>query len=242
MARPTKGFVETPPVAPPSRHDEAADYDAVPLDAAQAARTAPPPTLDPSPPFLLTHHAHRWTVMGGKVIPCFARIPMMRGVNGVTQDRTTGQWRYGDAKIAAEQAHRRIIPTDAVPPHHLRPGEAPSYLVKPKGTAAHVLRYVRTFPGDSVTEVDVPRYVEWCEWLVANGYVDPCPMHELRKMLTRAEKARDAAADKAQKVPSAAGMVKHHQAVVDAIEAEISRREEEARASVTPSESDSVAL
>jgi hypothetical protein len=50
-----------------------------------------------------------------------------------------------------------------------------------------LLIYTKVFPGSKQVEVDVPRYVEFCEHLVASGVIEGPKVYALEKLRARME-------------------------------------------------------
>lgn len=195
------------------------------LGAVTASR--PVTRVDAQPPFLLKAHPERWTVMGGKVIPCFGRLVLQPGVGGVAS-RPNGKIDASDARNMAEQGGWVIVPTDAIPDAHADANGVKSYLYQPEGRPdVTLLRYVRCFPGSAVLEPDEVGYVEFCEHIMDTGVVPRPKAYALEKLRTRMEKEAGALADRARNqsaYTASAAQVAAQLAVVVAAIAEIATR------------------
>lgn len=195
-------------------------------------------------PFQLVHNPERWTVMAGKVIPQFGRLPLIGGVNGVDAvKRADGTTRVmaGAAKADLAEKGRIVIPVNAIPAHHQR-GDVKSYLWQPQGRPdLTLLIYTRVYPGSDQMDVDVPAYLEFCQHLVDTGLIDPPPTFVLRRM---ADKQRDRVAklgDKVAVAPSLKPQLEAATAELKAIEEALAEREAEV-ASMAPSAGSSVEI
>ena len=202
----------------------------VPVDG-PANRGGPPPTeVDACAPFQLVHNPKRWTVLGGRVIPAFGRLPHIPGLNGVDEvlDRHTGnviRINAGYAKSDAQDRGKVPIPFDAIPAHHVPPGAPKSYLWRPAGRPdVTLLIYTKVFPGSKDVEIDEPRYLEFVDHLVATGVIQPVPLHVLRKMHAQRTSEHNVLLDRAQVVPSVRQLADRAAQDIAAIEAEIERR------------------
>lgn len=211
----------------------------VPMDG-PANRTGPPPTtVDACPPFLVVHNPARFTVIAGRVLPQFERIPLVAGLNGCDEirDRVTGaQVRVtsGIARSDAQDRGKIVIPHDAIPDSHVQPGQPKSYLWRPTGRPdVNLLIYTKCYPGSPSLEVDEVRYVEWVDYLVGQGIIQPAPAYVLRRMISERSKERDVLADKAVTQPSLKPEVDKRSKDIECIQAELARRE--APGAVAPS-------
>lgn len=165
-------------------------------------RSAPPTKVDACPPFLLKAHPERWTVMGGKVIPCFGRLVLQAGVSGVSA-RPGGKIDAADARNMSEDRGWTLIPVDAIPDHHASldadGNMVKSYLYRPEGRPdVTMLRYARCFPGSAQVEVDEAGYVEFCEHLMDTGVVARPQAYALEKLRARMEHEAGELADRAK--------------------------------------------
>lgn len=202
----------------------------VPVDGPANRGGSPPTKVDACPPFLVVHNPMRWTVLGGRVVPQFGRLPLVGGLNGCdeTRNKVTGALVRVNSAYARGDLQDRgkvIIPPDAIPDSHVRPGWAKSYLWNPKGRPdVNLLIYTKCFPGTAEVEIDEVRYLEWVDWLIETKVIEPAPTHVLRRMRAKKQSERDALADRAQTVPSLKKLVTLAEAEIEAIDAEIGRR------------------
>lgn len=188
----------------------------------------PTTRVEASAPFLLLAHHERWTVMGGRVIPAFSKMRLRPGVNGVEsvarQDGTVSI-KAGTAKTQWEEWGWTVIPVDAVPPAHVKPGQPRSYLWQPEGRPdATMLMYERCYPGSAQMTTDVPRYLEFCAYLEERGIVRPPPIYYLQKMLADATARRDQYTRLIHKSPRFEAMANAANDEIQAIEATLERR------------------
>ena len=166
----------------PRREDEDAYTPTVGLERASGS---PPPMLPPSLPFLLTWHEERWLVMGDQVIPELRKWKLRAGINGVEAHPKTGEIIAASLKTAmaeAETSHRvHFLPPDV-------DGPGTSYLRKPKGTDAVLLKWERTYSGSPQITCDEAGYVGWCRSLVERGIIPPPPLRVLERLRAEALK------------------------------------------------------
>jgi len=223
---PRKPKQEPTPAAPPAAAwrpsaEEATGSAFLPTDGA-TTRGYTPTKVEPCAPFLLVHHPERWTVMAGKVIPQFCRLTLVPGVGGVDQIRSvTGGTKTlaGGAKNAWEEKGCVVIAPDKIPTHHARNG-VKSYLWQPQGRPdATLLIYTRCYPGSADMDVDVPRYLEFCDHLIATGIIEPVPAYVLRRMVDKQAERVDKLADKLASMPSLKPQVEAARADLTALEA-----------------------
>lgn len=217
----------------------------VPTDGA-IARGATPTKVDACAPFLLVHHPERWTVMAGTVIPLFCRMPLVPGLNGADQIRThDGRTKVlaGAAKNAWEEKGCQVIAPSNIPAHHAR-GGVMSYLWQPEGRKdATLLIYTRCYPGSADVDVDVPRYLEFCQHLIDNETIAPVPVHVLRKMTDKQRDRVDKLADKVASMPSLKPQVDAARAELSTLEAVLAERiAEQVESPAIPSDGDAFAL
>ena len=196
-------------------------------DLGTVGREAPVTMVDAQAPFVLKAHPERWTVMGGKVVPLFGRLVLQAGVGGVA-GRRAGRLDVGDARNMSEERGWTLIPVDAVPDSHATTdahgNPVKSYLYRPTGRPdATLLIYTKCFPGSKITEVDVPRYVEFCEHLVASGVIAPPKAYALEKLRQRIEHEAGELANRArahaQYKPAADAAASQLATIAEAIEA-----------------------
>lgn len=174
-----------------------------------------PPKLAPSPAFMLMFHPNRWKVVSGVIQPRFGRLKLQAGVNRVREVK--GRFVVGEAKAHYERRGFQMIPFDVE-------AEGESYLRKPEGTAAHVLKWKRTYSGTSATTWDHEGYGEFIGLLREKGIVTDPPLHILQHMHTEVSDALGKAQDLARTNPSATKSVDLYRADLEAVEAEIEKQ------------------
>jgi hypothetical protein len=178
-------------------------------DLGPVSRAQPPTKVEAAPPFLLTAHPERWTVMGGKVVPLFGRLVLQAGVGGVSA-KGGGKLDAADARNMAEDRGWRVIPVDAVPDAHASVDAdgriVKSYLYRPEGRPdVTLLRYTKCFPGSAAIEVDEAGYLEFCDHLVTSGVIAPPQPYALEKLRARMEHEVGALVDRAREQSQYAG-------------------------------------
>jgi hypothetical protein len=183
------------------------------------ARPESPPTkIESRPPFLLRAHPERWGVIGGKVLPVLGRVPLIPGVGGV-QIRRDGSMSIADAEVNAKERGWCVIPLECLPPSHKKAGRD-TYLWQPPGRADVTLTiYERVYAGSTATSTDLAGYIEFLEYLIAQGIVPKPPHYILVSMREKANERLAKARDLARAVPSAALAVDHISAEIAAIDA-----------------------
>ena len=185
-----------------------------------------PPQLPPSPAFMLMFHPNRWKVLGGVVQPRFGRLKLQAGVNRVREVK--GRFVVGEAKAHYERRGFKMIPFDVE-------GDGESYLRKPEGTAAHVLKWKRTYSGTSATTWDHEGYADFIGLLRKKGIVKDPPLHILHHMRTETTESLGKAQDLARSSPSASKSVDAYAADLEAIEAEIKKQTKKATPKISKS-------
>lgn len=219
------GFIPASTPAP-SNGESAAGTAYVP-DLGPVTRDVPVTRIGACSPFLLKSHPERWTVMRGTVIPCFGKLTIQPGVNGVSD--LGGKIRAGDARNMAEEKGWTIIPVDAIPDAHATPGQPKSYLYRPAGRPdVTLLIYERCYPGSDRIDPDEARYVEFCQHLMTTGLVPAPKLYALHKMRERLVRDRDSAADRARENAHYQGALATAQAQLDAVDVAIAARESDA--------------
>ena len=142
------------------------------------------PRLTQRAPFLYFAHPERWQILDGDILPLLGKLKLQPGVMGVQRGRAAGAVNLRLARVACEERGRTIIPVDSVPPAHVAPGEAPSYLRSIDSSSGSVVlsRYAQAFAGSAVTKCNE---VEWAEFLrhqISAGVVEPAPVWVLERM------------------------------------------------------------
>ncbi len=187
---------------PSTAFDTAATTQAAPSGAVGGAAFVPgvdrdmgpnrAPRLTKRAPFLYFAHPERWQILDGDILPLLGKLKLQPGVMGVQRGRAPGAVNLRLARVACEERGRTIIPVDSVPPTHVAPGEAPSYLRTIDSTSGPVVlsRYAQAFAGSAVTKCNK---VEWAEFLrkVARTYGEQ-PEHKPRKARAPASGGRRA--------------------------------------------------
>lgn len=204
----------------------------VPNDAV-AKRGGPPPTkVGASPPFLLVFDPSRWTMLNGRVVPNFKKMPLVSGVGGctATRNRVTGEEnavRSGAARTDLAEANCIVIEAGMVPTHMLPPGAAQTYLWSPEGRPDVTLTiFERVFPGQDYVRPVMDKYLEWIEWLQVEGIIPTPPSHILTGLLERKVKDHVALARNADKDDFSRAAAQAAADDIAILRAEIRKREE----------------
>jgi hypothetical protein len=198
-ANPPPGFVATAEAAVTALNapNERASGAAVVPDLGAATRVTPFTRVEASVAFMLKAHPNRWTVLGGQVIPLFGRLVLQPGINGVQRIGT--RINASEAKATAEDRGWKLIPFDAVPPHHVAPGQQASYLYCPEGRPdATLLLYQRCYPGSERSDCDEVRFLEFCAHLETTDVIKPPALWVLEQLAEKLHREADALADKAR--------------------------------------------
>lgn len=215
-----------PPSINPAFDDSAHGAAFVP-DEGGTTRARPVTRVPGAPAFLFKAHPNRWTVENGRLIPVLGKVKFIPGVGGCDADPRTGKPRIAPARMEAEEGGWTIVPFDRIPDAHAAPGQAKSYLRTVEGRPDLVISiYDKVYPGSDRIECDMPRWYEFCDYLVASGLINPPSSHVLRNMLDRLRAHRDARAAKAVTAPSVRAEVAQIEANIAVIEAELARRTE----------------
>lgn len=211
----------------------------VPDEGRASRHSAPVTQIGSSAAFQLAHSPNKWTVLDGHIVPAFGKLHYIAGVNNVDEriDMRTGRRTLlvGPARAERESRGEILIPFDAIPASHIgradlhqSVGAAPSYLWRPRGRPdATLLIYERCYPGSKKKDTDSPRYIEFCENLIATGVIKPCPAFVLRDMLQKAQERLERVADIAARYPSYAGRLTHARGQIDILEVAIAERDAE---------------
>jgi len=208
-------------------YDDSANGSAFVPDEGGTTRARPVTRVPGAPAFLFKAHPLRWTVENGRLLPVLGKVKFIPGVGGCDADARTGKPRIGPARMEAEEGGWTIVPFDRIPDAHAAPGQAKSYLRTVDGRPDLVISiYDKVYPGSDRIECDLPRWYEFCDYLVSTGTIAPPSSHVLRNMLDRLRAHRDARAAKAITAPSVKAEVAQIEANIAVIEAELARRVE----------------
>ena len=198
-ANPPPGFVATaePAAAASNAPSERAGGSSVVPNLGSVTRVTPYTRVEASVAFMLKAHPNRWTVLGGQVVPLFGRLVLQPGINGVQRIGT--RLNASEARATAEDRGWKLIPFEAVPAHHVAPGQQPSYLYCPEGRPdATLLLYQRCYPGSERSDCDEVRYLEFCAHLETAGIINPPALWVLEQLAEKLHREADALADKAR--------------------------------------------
>lgn len=196
-------------------------------DIGVSSKAAAVTRVDACPQFQLAFHPKRWMVMGGRVLPSFYKMPLISGLDGVDARIINGATKLVTALARQSREERgwTLIPFDAVPPGH-----GTSYLYSPKGRRdVTLLIYEVCYPDSAQIDVDVDRYIEFCDHLLATNVITPCPAYTLRAMLESESAAAARLAIQADKDSAFAPDAKRLAGNVEVIKAALVARESELR-------------
>lgn len=215
----------------PNHYDDSATGAAFLPDEGGTTRGRMVTRVPGAPAFLFKAHPARWTVENGRLVPVLGKLKFLPGVSACDADARTGKPRIASARVEAEEGGWTIIPADRIPDAHAAPGQAKSYLRSVDGRPDLVISiYDRVYPGSDRIECDLPRWYEFCDYLVDSGTIAPPSSHVLRNMLDRLRAHRDARAAKAVTAPSVKAEVSMIEKNIAVIEAELARRAESPQA------------
>lgn len=178
------------------------------------AERANHPRLTPRPPFLLTYHPERWTVMHGHVVPLFGTLKLQAGVNRIKVGRD-GRFSKLEAQAALEEQGWTVIPPDV-------DGPGTSY-IQQAAPGIFVSRWERTFPGSAHVEVDELGYAKWCRSLIDRNVIPRPQTYVLELLRGKRQREHDELADKVATSPSLKANVSKCAADLKAIDAELAR-------------------
>lgn len=184
-------------------------------DYGSAQKTAPPPRIEQSPPFLLMAHPNRWHVRGGKLLPHLSRLALVDGSGQVR--KRNGKLYAREAIASYEEKGWTVIPADI-------DGPGTSYVRKVAGVNAYITRWMQVFSGSDAVLVDADGEAKWLQGLVAKGVIPPCPDYVLDRLAASIREGLLAAQDLAKTEPSAAAKVERLQADLAVILAEQRKR------------------
>ena len=146
------------------------------------------PSLEESDPFIYAHHAKRWVVMAGKLVPELSKIPLKDGSNRVAY-AADGSVRFADTQAMLQDRRFRIIPPEMGTLATADGSKTYMQVVDtiPEGKkevkSAHISAWETAHAGSSTTEVDEEGMAEWLQSLVDAGAIAPCPPHRARELL-----------------------------------------------------------
>ena len=172
------------------------------------------PRLIPRPPFLLTYHPERWTVMHGMVIPLFGSLKLQAGVNRIRMTRD-GRFMKLEAQASLEEQGWTVIPADVDGPNT-------SYMQQ-AAPGIFVSRWERCFPSSSHVEVDEIGYAKWCRSLIDRNVIPRPATYVLELLRGKRQHEHDDLADKVATSPSLRANVARCAADLQAIDAELAR-------------------
>jgi hypothetical protein len=212
-----------PSPAPKGRRGEADSEHYHPELGSKPTKSAPPPRIEPQPPFFFSHHPHRYTVMQAQVIPQLGKFKLQAGLNGVEQEPKSGRAIPGPALEKARSDGIVIVPHDVE-------GAGTTYLRKPKGTSDVVIsRFEKVYPGSNQIDCDEVEYVKFCRKLLADAIVPQPPIFVLERMEASVQKQIDELAEKR----GVEGLVKRLTGDRDAIRRELAEQRRQAEAAET---------
>ena len=147
------------------------------------------PYLAASAMFLLVFHTQRWVVLGGKLVPSLAKVPLIAGCNGVEiepprEDGSGGRIVFAECLRRLTAQGRTVIPYEWAP-------DGDSYVqvldTRPEGkqatAVAHITVWETATVGSSVTISDDEAYAEWLDGLVSAGKLPACGHDVAARML-----------------------------------------------------------
>jgi hypothetical protein len=136
------------------------------------------PRLPVTPPFIFKYHPARWQVLRGRVVPLLGKLKLVDGGNGVTIDRDSGRPSLATAKAMLESQGWALIPLKATQ-------DGKSYCVRVQGSAIHVERWAKTFPGSDKIQSDDKAYVEWLCWLREERIIPPPASYTIEALISK---------------------------------------------------------
>jgi len=182
--------------------------------------------MSPRNPFLYKTKSDRWQVISGKLLPLPGKMLLQPGINAVELASDGKSADDTQARIIAERKGWRIVPVDCIPQSHKDELGADTYLWTPEGRPDVVLGlYEKAFSGTATTQADTARWVEFLEFLVAEGHADNCPDYVITRMIDDRETSIAGHIDKVDAQPSVAAHVKRKTAEIEVLQAELAKRE-----------------
>lgn len=176
----------------------------------------PPPRIQPEPPYILNVKPERWGVIEGRVVPICAKIPALRGVNGVGWDEHRKRPMMEQALAMARQKGGIPIPWDV-------DGPGRSYLRKAPG-GFWISQWETVYAGSDMRTVDSAGYADWLRSLIDRGII-PGPALYILEALAEQLRARMAELHKKGNIASYQVRIDRTQRDLDAVMAEMERVE-----------------
>lgn len=149
---------------------------------AQASYGHEYPRVPVTPPFLYVYNPQRWALIDGRVLPSLHKVPLMRGLNGVTKQG--GRWRLARLRDKLESQGRTMIPWEWGPD-----GESYVAAVDTRDRHGNILTtyvsaFSETYAGSSVLGADVKAYADWIEALITDGRLPKPQPYIVERLLT----------------------------------------------------------
>lgn len=136
------------------------------------------PRLPATPPFIFKYHPARWQVLRSHLVPLLGKLKLVDGGNGVTIDPATGRPALATAKAMLESQGWMLVPLKATQ-------DGKSYCVRVQGSAIHVERWAKTFPGSDKIQSDDKAYVEWLCWLRKEGIIPHPASYTIEALISK---------------------------------------------------------
>lgn len=158
------------------------------------------PTCEPSPAFRYAHHAARWRVIRGKVVPDLSRIPLTPGSQHV-QNRKDGKLDTSRQRSTLEDRDFTLIGYQSGP-------HGKSYIVsfdtkhKDKISTSYCSVFETPVIGSPRLRLDQGALVDWLESLVTSGKIAP---PDAQLLEARAVETRERLASAQSKVATGQG-------------------------------------
>ena len=182
---------------------------------------APPPSLDPSYPWLYFYASNAWQVYQGQVLPRLLPIKLVAGTNNISVRKNQRGQVVGlslHAMLIEQRGRGRVMI-----PHKLGPNGR-SYCKSVKGCNAYVDAWTTPISGSSSLRVDHVGKAKWLQSLIDNGHIEACPAHILEEMHVKKRRELTKKQDRWAKLPSGAGPIQRCREDLEVIKALLDER------------------
>lgn len=206
----------TDPSAPVFNLDEEAELEAVKVDLVGGrAKALPRRGTGNAYPWIWFYDPRRWGVLDGKLVPLLVPVPLVRGVQNVTQTRS-GKIDVSALIVDQRRRGRMVIPTEW--------GPNGSYCRKIAGMPEYVDAWTHPIRGSSKPRVDKAGKANWLLGLVAEGKIPPCPTSTLEALQEKLARSIGRMQDRYARLPSASASIERWRAVQKVVDAEVAKR------------------
>lgn len=139
------------------------------------------PHIPVEPPFLYIFVPQRWHICGGRLVPRVVKLPLVRGVQKVDQDKE-GRWHLARLRATLQEEGRMEIPWSWAP-------DGKSYVARTETfhrgqvVTTHISCFDTCHAGDSTIYPDEVAFAAWLDGLIQAKRLPACPPHLAHAML-----------------------------------------------------------